>query len=680
MHDHAHNANPTAPLTPSAARLLIRELHAKDETDLPSPCPVDIDGYTVDRLLGTGASSEVYLARRDGSEQRVAIKILRSQPQDRDRQPRLWRELDILSQLRLESVPRLLDYGHADSRAFIVTEYVEGWPIDHYCQRFHLDRRQRIQLLIRVAEATQTLHEHAIIHRDIKPSNIVVTASGQPVLIDLGIATLTTGQHAQTLTHDGAPLGTPAFMPPEQARGQNASVSSRSDIYALGATSMLVLTRRPPHNLSGSSLIEAIHTIAHSPAPDVRTTDPTLSKPLAAVLNKALHFDHAQRYASSSELADDLRRVLKGEPVHASPPSPWQRVMRVATRHPIATTTCACLLLFLSTLGATALSVWWWNAQPSRIELSPDRSTLRLLARSGRELHIWHARSEGDLGFRFAELVEIPAPMGGGRAVVMLRTHEQDATVDRQVSIWHLSDLTTPMWRTNESDPTLKAPPPHENPEETYDVKLVRVEDIFPDIPGHEIVAEHTSSDHPSALRVYDLQGNVHFEAWHYGSLADWVWLPDARRMVIAASHGQDSWPSLGAENPPYRWPLCVMAFDVHRGARHRWIEEGSPNAQDHPLWHKALLPVEIYSQCRLDLTPPLQRALQGDHFQVVVQFNQHGLGGVGWTLTRDGEILPKPYSSGIGDGTYLNLTSFFGEGVQPEDIRLVDIAELTKK
>ena len=314
----------------SAARLLyllddpsVMEYNPSDDNGLPS-----IPGYVIEARLGGGAGGHVYLARREGQEAKLAVKVLHRSLGEGGSSRRVWRELDLLAQTRLPCLPRVIDSFEHDGRLCVVTEYIEGRPLDAYCDENGLDRRARAELLARVCRAAQSLHERGIIHRDLKPSNVLVTSSGDVFIIDLGIAMLEETDAFTTLTHDGAPVGSPAFMSPEQASGERERVSTRSDVYALGAIGYLLLTGETPHNMN-STLPSALRRVSEEPARDPRALDNTLTVGLASVLQKSVARKPEERYATSSDLAEEFERWLRGEPVTARPMGVWQRTVRL---------------------------------------------------------------------------------------------------------------------------------------------------------------------------------------------------------------------------------------------------------------------------------------------------------------------------------------------------------------
>jgi serine/threonine protein kinase len=354
------------------AQIALHESVLKQDPSLPA-----IPGYVLVHRLGGGGAGTVYLAVREGSDRPLALKLHNHKLGESPEVERLWRELNVLEQLRLPAVPRLIDHGVHDWRLYLVTELVDGLPLVTYCERHGLDRKARVRLLARTADAVQDLHEQGVIHRDLKPSNVLVVnrpapdrdgspverGHGRPMLIDLGVAMLLADDVEQSLTLGGSTVGSPAFMAPEQARGERNAISTRSDVYALGATACLLLTGQTPHDMGGS-LQEAIRRVAFDEPRPPGDLDPTLPGPLAAVLAKAVRRDPAQRYDSPAALAADLRRWLRREPVEAGGLSGAQVVGRFVARHPIATAGLLCVVVAVLTTLMTLAALRLLNEAP----------------------------------------------------------------------------------------------------------------------------------------------------------------------------------------------------------------------------------------------------------------------------------------------------------------------------
>jgi tetratricopeptide (TPR) repeat protein len=319
-----------------------------------------VGSYTLHRLIGQGGMGSVWLAERsDGRYQgRVAVKLLNLAVAGRAGEERFRQEGTLLARLSHPNIARLIDAGvTAAGQPFLALEYVDGTPIDQYADERRLPPEARIRLMIEVLEAVSAAHANLIVHRDIKPSNILVTANGQVKLLDFGIAKLLAEgrvAEASTLTEDGARAMTPRFAAPEQVLGE--SVSTATDVYSAAVLLFMLLSDRHPtqdvHHSEPAALaaiaerdpprLSAAVLMATDEGPEVRavrrsSTPKRLSRlyrgDLDNILAKALRKRPADRYPTAAAFADDLRRVLRHEPVAAGPEGLGYRAAKFARRH-----------------------------------------------------------------------------------------------------------------------------------------------------------------------------------------------------------------------------------------------------------------------------------------------------------------------------------------------------------
>jgi serine/threonine-protein kinase len=337
-----------------------------DERDaLPSADAGDIVGaYRLIRELGAGGMGTVWLAERnDGLIQRpVALKLPRGWSRSGTLAERLARERDILATLTHPHIARLYDAGMTiDGQPYLALEYVEGRRIDEFVQDAQLDLRAVLALFLQVTDAVAHAHAQLVVHRDLKPSNILVTAGGQVRLLDFGIAKLLEqGEARETeLTEQSGRALTPDYASPEQIGG--APVGTASDVYSLGVVLYELLTRVRPYRLkrdSRGALEEAILQTDPAKPSDV-VQDRAMRKALRGdmdwIVLKAMAKERDRRYASAADLAADIRRFLRHEPVEASPPSAAYRIRKFVRRHRLAVTSAALLVLALvaGTVGTT---------------------------------------------------------------------------------------------------------------------------------------------------------------------------------------------------------------------------------------------------------------------------------------------------------------------------------------
>ena len=302
-----------------------------DATDDASLIGRRFGDYEIVRKLGEGGMGEVYLARRADDEyaKQVAIKLVRSRAVSDTIVSRFRHERQILAGLEHANVARLIDGGTTEEGwPFFVMEYVEGTPIDAYCDAHQLSLSERVRLFLDVCSAVKHAHEHHIVHRDLKPTNILVSADGVVKLLDFGIA--------KTLMEDETRIGdataatvrmmTPQFASPEQVRGD--PVSAATDVYALGVVLYRLLTGRAPYRVTTDRPHDLMRAICDEDPPRPDTSDD-----LDAIMLKALRKEPELRYESAGAFADDIRRYLEGMPVTARRGTTLYRAGRYVRRN-----------------------------------------------------------------------------------------------------------------------------------------------------------------------------------------------------------------------------------------------------------------------------------------------------------------------------------------------------------
>jgi hypothetical protein len=324
----------------------------------PAGEPVDaligrrIGPYVIEQLLGHGGMGTVYRAvRADAYQQLVAVKVIRPGLDSAEMLQRFRTERQVLAELPHPYIARLLDGGATDDgRPYFVMEYIDGEPLNQYCERRRLGTRERVELLCAVCAAVQHAHERQVVHRDLKPGNVLVTADGTPKVTDFGLAKrLEDHGGGSSPTHTGAILGTPSYMAPEQAGGVTKQIGPAADIYALGAILYELLTRRPPFK-AATPLDTVMQVLCAEPVPPSRL-HPRLARDLETICLKCLEKEPAKRYPSVTALAEDLRRFLAGEPIRARRVGRVERVWRWCRRHPARALAATCALLALVIAG-----------------------------------------------------------------------------------------------------------------------------------------------------------------------------------------------------------------------------------------------------------------------------------------------------------------------------------------
>lgn len=304
------------------------------EPRAPSEPFPEVPGYDLVDELGRGGMGVVYEGYQRSTGRKVAIKFMRGL--GRDLSLRFEREVDLLARLTIPGVVSVIDSGTHAGRWYYVMERVDGVPLDERIPPGEGDIRQTLTLLADVADVVTSAHERGVLHRDLKPSNILVDNDGRVRLLDFGLAKSIdpdSGVNAEvTISEPGRPMGTLAYMPPEQAAGHGASV--RSDVYALGVIGYFLLTGQHPIQIGGT-LLEAVDRIRTAPIPRASTLRDRLNADIDAILAKATAKLPADRYATAADLAADIRRWLQGRPITARRVSGAVRAWRWAMRNKI---------------------------------------------------------------------------------------------------------------------------------------------------------------------------------------------------------------------------------------------------------------------------------------------------------------------------------------------------------
>jgi tetratricopeptide (TPR) repeat protein len=272
-------------------------------------------------------------------------------------------ERQVLAELAHPHIARLLDGGSTDDgRPYFVMEYIDGDPLDRFCEARRLGTRERVELLRLVCAAVQHSHDRGVVHRDLKPGNVLVTAEGVPKVTDFGLAKRLEGDSGGP-TQSGAVLGTPSYMAPEQATGRGKAVGPATDVYALGAVLYELLTGRPP--FKAETPLDTLEQVLNAePVPPSRL-QPGLPRDLETICLKCLRKDPDRRYPGVAALADDLRRFQAGEPIQARRAGPVTKLHKWAKRNPAVSAALAGLLLLAVAVGILAYQAW--RAEQERI-------------------------------------------------------------------------------------------------------------------------------------------------------------------------------------------------------------------------------------------------------------------------------------------------------------------------
>jgi eukaryotic-like serine/threonine-protein kinase len=325
--------------------------HTHAEHGVKAPLPSHIGQYRILRLLGEGGMGAVYEAGQDHPQRIVALKVIRSGLSDPSLVRRFEVELLALGRLQHPGIAQIYEAGTADygsgPQPYFAMEFVRGRPLLEYAEAHRLDARQRLDLIARICDAVHHAHQRGIIHRDLKPANILVDETGQPKVLDFGVARATDSDVRMTAqTGVGQIIGTLAYMSPEQVLADPLELDTRSDVYALGVVLYEMLAQRLPYKIS-SRQHEAVRAIQKDEPAPLSSVSSIYRGDIETIVAKALEKDKTRRYASAAELATDIRRYLHDQPIAARPASTLYQLQKFARRHRALVFAAAAILVVL---------------------------------------------------------------------------------------------------------------------------------------------------------------------------------------------------------------------------------------------------------------------------------------------------------------------------------------------
>ncbi|MGE0607032.1 MAG: protein kinase [Pirellulales bacterium] len=347
----------TPPAKPSSNRGSGETLPSVSNTNDTRVTAERIGRFEIKQQLGAGAFGEVYRAYDRTLDREVALKVPKATTVSSTRaMDRFLREAKAAAQLRHPHIVPVYDAGQTDGRYYIASAFINGQPLSDLIADEPLDFHRAAAVVRALAEALAYAHEQGVIHRDIKPDNVMVDQSGQPHIMDFGLARF--HESTDKVTQDGTVLGTAAYMAPEQARGELDQVGPASDQYSLGVVLYELLTGQTP--FSGPPQIVLFHVLETEPAAP-RAARPDLPLDLETICLRAMAKEAGQRYANCAELADDLRRFLENEPIAARRLSTTERMVRWCRRNPVSAGLTAALFGAL-VLGASVSTLFAFQA------------------------------------------------------------------------------------------------------------------------------------------------------------------------------------------------------------------------------------------------------------------------------------------------------------------------------
>jgi serine/threonine protein kinase/Tfp pilus assembly protein PilF len=308
----------------------------------------DFGDYELLEVIGRGGQGVVYRARQKSLNRIVALKVVGLGHWASDvHLKRFRREAEAAASLDHSGIVPIYEVDERDGSCYFSMKLVEGGQLDEVVKRQPMPIRQAVELIAKVARTVHYAHEHSILHRDIKPGNILLDQKGEPHLTDFGLARLI--ETESTVTRTMEVLGTPSYMAPEQAVGNNAAVSSLTDVYGLGAVLYQLLTGQPP--FAGGTTYETIKLLLDTEPRQPRLLNPKIDRDLSTICLKCLEKDPKRRYTSALALAEDLQRWLKHEPILARRIGILTRGKKWVRRNPTSALLAASLVALAAAAG-----------------------------------------------------------------------------------------------------------------------------------------------------------------------------------------------------------------------------------------------------------------------------------------------------------------------------------------
>ena len=607
-----------------------------------------IGQYRVKSVIASGGMGTVYLAEQDRPRRDVALKVIQAGVASRDALRRFEFESQVLARLRHPNIAHVYEAGMHEPEGstgppvpYFAMEFIpDARTITRHADERKLDTRQRLALFAKVCDAVHHGHQKGVIHRDLKPGNILVDAAGEPKVIDFGVARSTDSDVAVTTirTDVGQLIGTLQYMSPEQCDADPYEIDTRSDVYSLGVVLYELLAGARPYDTTGSSIYRATRLIKEVVPPSPSSIKRQLRGDVETIILKAIEKEPARRYQSAGELGNDIRHVLRREPIEAAAPTLWSRAVRWVSRHPVAGSAALATAIALVIITLLPSVTWWYGSRiPHKVILSDDRTRADLVSLAGKTLKHWDTG-----GIVNAELVT----HGDARYVVIGFRSNARTPFARSLCMFNArGPYDEPIWTSGfAEDEMLRIKRTGFTPED-FGVNGFEMFDVFPEIDGPEIVAWFGNPYSMRAVRIYTMDGRLLYQIWHDGGIFEFFWMSGPRLLIASSEDARCYWEKRGVAEIQERYPHVVFALRPQIGhISANVLDVDCRDGDDCPVWYKYVAPPRMTDVLSEPLLGPAEIApyRPEDHVNVTLYLRRNPKANLSWIVDERGDVVAQ--------------------------------------